>query len=111
MGRRGMAGLRQTLADRAGSPGEEGSPAAGGAHEDCPAPPSHLASWPTWPPPLRHCSRGRPGSRGDYSPPPRALSKAWPCSCGSWLRAAQAPEELARLQEASSESLRRRKNH
>lgn len=72
-----------------------------------PVPPSHLASWPS-------CDllpqEEEPREQRRLHPPcPPLLSKAWPCSGRSWRQAALAPEELARLQKASAESLR--ENH
>lgn len=87
------------------SPEEGGSPAAGegsAAREDYyPVAPSRSGAWPR-PVLLRllvHCTRGCPGGRKQG---PQLQTLAVGCS---------GPKELARLQRASLERLRRRENH
>lgn len=86
------------------SPEEGGSPAAGegsAAREDHPVAPFRLGAWPR-PVLLRllvHCTRGCPGGRKQG---PQLQTLAVGCS---------GPKELARLQRASLERLRRRENH
>ena len=76
----------------------------------CP-PPSSCQLAISWPPP-QTLHQGMPREqRNLQSTPTPLLGNDWPCSCRSWLHAALAPEELARLQKASSESLRWRENH